>query len=82
MSARAYIELSDVPKALMDTSRQYVDPVAGEKLIAFDDCQQAGRLVEWEDVYEIEYNFPRSEVLRSEFIAWLMRWGISFRVEM
>lgn len=80
MSAHCYIQLSDVPQPLIEHSHQRVDDVTRAQLIAFSDCPLVGRIEESEGVYEIEYPFPRSTI-RDDFVSWLMRWGISFRVE-
>lgn len=80
MSAHCYIQLSDVPRPLMERSHQHVDGPTSDKLIAFNDCPLVGRIEESDGVYEIEYPFPRAQI-RDDFVSWLMRWGISFRVE-
>lgn len=84
MSAYAYIQLSDIPDRLMSGSRQHIDPVTGAKLIAFNDCPIVGQIEDTDKngVYEVEYPFPRSEVIRNSLVAWLMTWGICFRVVM
>lgn len=80
MSAHCYIQLSDVPQPLIDRSNQHIDSGTGAKLIAFTDCPLVGQIEESDGVYEIEYPFPRATI-RDDFVSWLMRWGISFRVE-
>jgi hypothetical protein len=72
--------LDDVPQPLVEHSRQRLDEVTRDRLIAFSDCPLVGRIENREGIYEIEYPFPRS-TLRDDFVSWLMRWGISFRVE-
>jgi hypothetical protein len=76
MSAFAYIEVSDIPRPLMDTAARRVQ--FGEKLIAFIGCPLTG--VEQDDG-EIQFPFPRSAELRAELRAWLDYWSLSHRVE-
>lgn len=81
MSAYCYIQLSDVPPALMKSICQCVDDVTGGKLVAFDDSPLVGRLDEGDGEIEIEYPFPR-DTIRNDLVSWLVRWGICFRVVM
>jgi hypothetical protein len=81
MSAHCYIQLSDVPKPLIDCSSQRVDSVTGAKLIAFKDCPLVGEIEESDGVYEVEFPFPRA-MIRDDLVSWFMQWGISFSVVM
>jgi hypothetical protein len=78
MSAHAYIQTSDIPRPLVDYAARRVDTDTRENLIAFIGCPLTG--VENDD--EIEFPFPRAPEIRDSLVAWLVHWGISFRVEL
>jgi hypothetical protein len=82
MSAYCYIELTDVPLNLVASSVQRVEEITGDTLIGFDGCPLIGRLETLDGKPEVEFSFPRATVIRNDLVAWLMNWGICFRVVM
>lgn len=82
MSAHAYIQWSDVPQQLMASSRQHVDSVTKEKIVAFDGCPLCGQLTEASTGLQVEYSFPRHPELRHSLVDWFWYHGIHFTVVM
>jgi hypothetical protein len=82
MSAYCYIELTDVPLPLIASSVQRAEEVTGAALIGFDGCPLIGRIETHDGKAEVEFPFPRAIVIRNDLVAWLVHWGICFRVVM
>uniref|UniRef100_UPI003F4F8618 hypothetical protein n=1 Tax=Caballeronia sp. LjRoot34 TaxID=3342325 RepID=UPI003F4F8618 len=76
MSAFACIQITDIPRPLIDTAARRIDGDTRAKLIAFIGCPLVG--VESDD--EVEFPFPRSVEIREALVSWLVHWGICFRV--
>jgi hypothetical protein len=79
VTAHAYVQWSDVPQQLVDSSRQHVD-VTGAQIVAFDDCPLCGEIEAIGARIQIEFSFPRTLELRNALIDWLVHWGIPFAV--
>jgi len=83
MSAHAYVQYSDVPLPLIESSRQRVDSATQAKLISIDGCPLTGQIdVLSDNRIQIEFPFPRGAELRGALVDWLMHWRIHFTVVM
>ncbi|GAB7525340.1 phage portal protein [Paraburkholderia sp. 2C] len=81
MSAQAYIQWADVPKSLIESSRQHIDEPTKAQIVAFDGCPLCGEISQTsEKVLQVEYVFPRHRDLRDSLVDWFMHHGISFTV--
>ena len=83
MSAFAYIELQDVPISIKESASWRIDETNGAHLVSFDGCPLIGEMTGIGNVMQtVEYPFPRNTQIRNDLIAWLVHWGIHFRVVM
>jgi hypothetical protein len=83
MSAHAYIQYADVPDALTESSRQWVDSITREKLVSFDDCPLIGHIDVLNDGrIQVEFAWPKLATLRYALGDWLMHHGIHYMVVM
>jgi hypothetical protein len=78
MSAFTYIQITDIPRPLIDTAARRIDADTQANLVAFIGCPLVG--VECDD--EVEFPFPRVIEIRESLVSWLVHWGICFRVVM
>lgn len=83
MSAYAYIQYSDIPDALIESSRQWVEGPLRVKLISLTGCPIAGQIdVTSGGRVQVEFAWPRLKDLRHALADWFTEQGIHFTVVM
>lgn len=75
MSAYTYIEMSAIPRELLQTAVRRVESL--QSWISFPGCPFAGI----EEEGEVQLPYPRNRELRDQLLAWLDQWNIPYGVE-
>ncbi|MDR5852792.1 hypothetical protein [Caballeronia sp. LZ003] len=75
MSAYTYIEMSSVPRPLLQMAVRQVEGL--QSWISFPGCPFAGI----EEEGEVQFPYPSNRELREQLVAWLDHWNISYGIE-